>query len=106
MAGLVMKGECMKTYLVEFSVAEGKIPMIKLVRHLTNASLRDAKDFVEAKFNNFDFQQYVKFIVTQDQLGKFLIVNTITPPNSHSLMNVRELEEYNATNLTQMYERQ
>lgn len=87
----------MKKYLVTISVMEGKIPMIRIIRDLTDASLRDAKEFVEEKFQVLDgyISRKVEFIVTESQLGKFLIKGHIRDTNSsaYSIVNIKELEQ-------------
>lgn len=91
----------MKEYLATFNVTEGKIPMIKLVRQLTDLGLKESKEFVEAKFRSFEFDVVINVRVTADQLGRYLIQNAISPSNhAFSLSKVIELEVTEVLDLT------
>lgn len=91
----------MKRYRVTFNVTAGKIPLIKLVRYLTNMRLKESKDFVESRFEIFEWSRSVTTTVTESQLGRYLIHNLMNPNNtSFSLVDVKE--EENTIDLTQL----
>jgi hypothetical protein len=94
----------MKKYVVIFKISEGKIPMIKLVRNLTSLGLREAKEFVEDKVNNFMFDREIEVIVTETNLGKFLINNIISPASQYTLINVVEYVDNKIIDLSEVGE--
>jgi hypothetical protein len=96
----------MKRYEVKFSVKEGKIPLVRLFKNLTNMGLAEAKKFVEDRWNCFDSQVYITVIVTEQQLGKCLIKHYMNSSEYNSLtlsiVYIKELEEYTTIDLTQL----
>lgn len=99
----------MKRFEVKFSftyyinVEEGKIPMVKLFKDLTNMGLAETKNFVESRWNCFDSQVYITVVVTEQQLVKYLIKRHMNPSSSvSSIIYIKELEEYTTIDLTQL----
>lgn len=90
----------MTKYLVKFNVMQGKIPMIKLMRSLTEMGLKESKDFIEAKFEEFEEEKIIDVTVTEQQLGKHLIRNLLYPTNSFTLITAKVVEENNVIDLT------
>jgi len=92
----------MKRYEAEFSVKEGKIPMVKLVKSLTSMGLAEAKRFVEDKWNFFDAPIEVTVIVTEQQLGKFFISSYLCPTGAFTLRSFKEIPDNDIVDLTQL----
>lgn len=81
----------MKNYVVSFDVDFGKIGMIKLIRDLTGMGLKESKDFVEARIENFEFPATMEVILTERQFGKFLILHTMNPRGAYNLIKIEEV---------------
>jgi hypothetical protein len=83
----------MKTkYEVKFDVEAGKIPMVKLVKRLTGLGLKETKDLVEQVIDNFEFPRTIDVIVTEQQLGRFLVRGLVYGGESFKLISAKPLE--------------
>ena len=80
-------------YKVIFNIApDEKIPAIKLYRLLTGNSFKESRDFIEAHIMpQIDFTNSITFILTEQQLGKYLICRTL---EKSRVCDTTSIEEY------------
>jgi len=91
----------MNRYEVKFDVKDGKIPLVKLVKWLTGMGLKESKDYVEAQFDNFEFPRTVVMIVTEQQLGRYLVRElTFAQHDQYRLVSTKQIERDYILDLT------
>jgi hypothetical protein len=80
--------------MVHINPLTDKIPAIKLHRLFTKDGLRESKEFVEEHIlPKAGMDEAVTFILTQEQLGKYLIAIYMPSSGLSNLPAIRHMEE-------------